>query len=158
MKAYEAWPVAADFGPGPSIFNGEALPDFIDPPVEGIEPCVQASVVKVEYVPAGQKSENPVMRFHIEQHLLDRMTDSNYNVPQDVHRIPRSKREDYHDRQVACSGPQPFAWQQISRLSLAIAQISGSPGRRQALDRCVRPEQNGRSAGHRGRLMWGSFG
>jgi hypothetical protein len=93
----------------PSIFDGEAFPDFIDPLVEGIEPCVQASVVKVEYVPAGQKSENPVMRFHIEQHLLDRMTDSNYNVPQDVHRIPRSKREDYHDRQVACSGPQPFA-------------------------------------------------
>src|ERR1700676_5085771 len=111
-----------------SIFDGETLPDFIDPPVEGIEPCVQASVVKVEYVPASQKYENPVMRFHIEQHLLDGMTDSNYNVPQDVHRIPRSKREDYHDRQVACSGPQPFATAAISRPSLAIAQIPRSPG------------------------------
>ena len=101
-RRHDAWP-------NRSIFDGETLPDFIDPPVEGIEPCVQASVVKVEYVPASQKSENPVMRFHIEQHLLDGMTDSNYNVPQDVHRIPRSKREDYHDRKLACSGPQPFA-------------------------------------------------
>jgi hypothetical protein len=89
---------AGDLGPTPSIFNGEAFPDFIDPPVEGIESCVQASVVKVKYVPACQKSENPVVSFHVDEHLLDRVTDRNNNVPQNVHGIPRSKCRDYHDR------------------------------------------------------------
>jgi hypothetical protein len=49
---------------------------------------VKASVVKVEYVPACENSENPVVGFHIDQHLLDRVTDRNSNLPQNVHRIP----------------------------------------------------------------------
>jgi hypothetical protein len=94
---------AARFQPGPSIFDGEAFPDFIDPLVERIESRVKASVVQIKYVPAGQKSENPVMAFHVEEYLLNRMTDRNNNVPQNVHRTPRLKREDYHGRKVACS-------------------------------------------------------
>jgi hypothetical protein len=86
---YEAFAMGGRFGPRPSIFNGEAFPDFIDPLVEGIEPCVQAPVVKIEYVPACQKSENPVVTFHVDEHLLDRVTDRNNNVPQNVHCIPR---------------------------------------------------------------------
>jgi hypothetical protein len=49
---------------------------------------VKASIVKVEYVPACEKSENPVVGFHIDQYLLDRVTDRNSNIPQNVHRIP----------------------------------------------------------------------
>jgi hypothetical protein len=50
----------------PSIFNGETLPDFIYSLVQRIKSGVEASVVKVKYVPAGQKSENPVMGFHVD--------------------------------------------------------------------------------------------
>jgi hypothetical protein len=112
----------------PSIFNGEAFPDFIDPLVEGIEPCVKAAVVKIEYVAAGQKSENPVVSFHVNEHLLDRVTDRNNNVPKNVHRILRSKGEDYHDRRVACSGPQLFALaaNQSAVVLKSTAQIPGS--------------------------------
>jgi|SRR6266436_6568308 hypothetical protein len=72
----------------PSIFNGEALPDFIYSLVERIKSGVKGSVVKIKYVPDDQKSENPVVRFHIDQHLFDPVTDGNNNVPQNVHRIP----------------------------------------------------------------------
>jgi len=73
----------------PSIFNGETLPDFIHPLVQRIKPGVKASVVKVKYVPDCEKSENPVVSFHVNEYLLDRVTDRNNNVPQNVHRIPR---------------------------------------------------------------------
>jgi hypothetical protein len=72
----------------PSIFDGEPLPDFIDPLVERVEARVNGPVVKVENIPAGQNSEDPVMRFHVDEHLLNRVTDRNSNLPQDVHRIP----------------------------------------------------------------------
>src|SRR3981081_2458390 len=81
-------PAGRRFQPGPSVFDGEAFPDFIDPLVERLEQGVKHSVVQVKYVPAGQKAENPVMGFHVEEYLLNRMTDSNNNVPQDVHRTP----------------------------------------------------------------------
>ena len=73
----------------PSIFNGETFPDFIYSLVQRIKSGVKASVVKVEYVPACEKSENPVVGFHVDQYLLDRVTDRNSNLPQNVHRIPR---------------------------------------------------------------------
>jgi hypothetical protein len=72
-----------------SIFDGETLPDLIDPLVKRIEASVKASVVKIKNIAASQESENPVVSFHIDQHLLDRMTHKNNNVPQGVHRIPR---------------------------------------------------------------------
>jgi len=73
--------------PSISTFDGEALADFIDPFLEGIEASVNASVVKIEYIGRGQKSENPVVGFHIGQHQLKRVTHINHNVPQNVHRI-----------------------------------------------------------------------
>jgi len=73
--------------PTPSIFNGKTLPDFIHPLVKRIKPGVKGSVVKVKYVPDCEKSENPVVSFHVNEYLLDRVTDKNNNVPQDVHRI-----------------------------------------------------------------------
>ena len=73
--------------PRPSRFDGETLPDFIHPLVQRIKSCVEASVVKVKYVAGGQKSKNPVVSFHVDHKLLDRMTDKNNNVPQYVHRI-----------------------------------------------------------------------
>jgi len=73
----------------PSIFNGETFPDFIYSLVQCIKSGVKASVVKVKYVPGNQKSENPVVGFHIDQYLLDPATDGNNNVPQNVRRIPR---------------------------------------------------------------------
>jgi hypothetical protein len=53
---------------------------------------VKASVVKVKDVPASEKSENPVMSFHVDEYLLDRATDRNNKVPQNVHRTPRSEK------------------------------------------------------------------
>ena len=72
-----------------SIFNGETFPDFIYSLVQCIKSGVKGSVVKVKDVPDNQKSENPVVGFHIDQYLLDPVTDGNNNVPQNVHRIPR---------------------------------------------------------------------
>jgi hypothetical protein len=71
----------------PSIFNGKTFPDFIDPLVQRVKSCVKTSVVKVKYISGCQKSENPVVSFHVDQYLLNRVTDKNNNVPQDVHRI-----------------------------------------------------------------------
>src|SRR6266849_8913645 len=80
--------------PAPSILDGETLPDFIDPFVKCVEACVKASVVKVEYVSHDQKSENPVVSFHVDQHLLDHVTDGDNNFPQDVHRVPHFREID----------------------------------------------------------------
>jgi hypothetical protein len=75
----------------PSIFDGEAFPDFIDALVERIEARVNGPVVKVENIPSGQKSENPVMGFHVDEYLFNRVTDGNNNVPHDVPQF-RKKR------------------------------------------------------------------
>jgi hypothetical protein len=79
--------------PTSSVFNRQALPDFVDPLVERIEPGVKGPVVKVEDVASGEKSENPVMAFHVHEYQLDRVTDRNNDVPQNVHRIPRTLRK-----------------------------------------------------------------
>jgi hypothetical protein len=101
--------------PNPSIFNGETFPDFVYSLVQRIKSGVKASVVKVKYVPACEKSENPVMSFHVDEYLLDRATDRNNNVPQNVHRIPPPEKmifqswktgadgRGYHGRYTACS-------------------------------------------------------
>src|SRR5580704_17625108 len=76
----------------PSIFDGEAFADFIDAFVKRIEARVHGPVVKVENIPPGQKSENPVMGFHVDEYLLNRVTDGNNNVPHDV---PHSEKRDF---------------------------------------------------------------
>jgi hypothetical protein len=78
--------------PRPSIFDGEALPDFIDPFVQRIEPGVEPSLVKVKNISERQKSENPVVAFHVSQYLLDRVTDGNNNAQQNIHRLPHSEK------------------------------------------------------------------
>ena len=90
LFAVEACYEAVDrrFQPYPSIFSGQTLSDFIDPFVKRIEPCVKASVLKVENITQGQKSENPVMTFDTDDRLLDRVTDRSDNALQDDHRIP----------------------------------------------------------------------
>jgi len=50
----------------PSIFDGETFPDFIYSLVQRIKSGVKASVVKVKDVPGNQKSENPVVGFHVD--------------------------------------------------------------------------------------------
>jgi hypothetical protein len=72
-----------------SIFDGETLPDLIDPLIERIEAGVKASVMQVEYISRGYKSENPVVTFHVDDHLLDSVAYGNDNVPQNIHCIPR---------------------------------------------------------------------
>jgi hypothetical protein len=84
--------------PNPSILNGETFPDFVYSLVQRIEPGVKASIVKVEYVPACEKSENPVVGFYIDQYLLDRVTDRNSNIPQNVHRIPPLEKMIFQSR------------------------------------------------------------
>jgi hypothetical protein len=53
---------------------------------------VNGPVVKVKYIPAGQKPENPVVGFHVDQYLLNRVSDGNNNVPHEFHRIPHSRK------------------------------------------------------------------
>ena len=45
------------------------------PFVKCVEPCVKASVVKVEYMSHDQESENPEVSFDVAQHLLNHVTD-----------------------------------------------------------------------------------
>jgi hypothetical protein len=58
----------------PSKLKRQAFPDFVHPLFKRVESRVQVPVVKVKYVPQRDKSENPVVTFHVEQHLLDAMT------------------------------------------------------------------------------------
>jgi hypothetical protein len=53
---------------------------------------MKATVVKIENIPAGKKSEDPVVRLDIDQHRLDRVTDENKNTQHSVHRIPRLRQ------------------------------------------------------------------
>ncbi len=85
----QSWNRKPPISAQPSIFDGEALPDFVDPLVERVEPRVHRPVVKIEYVSRGESPENPVVSFHVGQHLLNQVTDGNNNVPQNVHRTPR---------------------------------------------------------------------
>jgi hypothetical protein len=78
----------------PSIFDGETLPDFIDPLVERIEPRVQASVLKIKKIADRQKPEKPVVAFDVDDHLFDRVTDGNDDVPHGVHHVPPFREND----------------------------------------------------------------
>jgi hypothetical protein len=90
-----------------SIFDRETLSDFIDPLVERIEARMDGPVVKVKYISARQKSENPVVRFHVDEDLLDRVTHGNNNVPQDVHRIPLQEKMMLQFRMIGIDGRLP---------------------------------------------------
>src|SRR5205814_9241753 len=72
----------------PSIFDGEPLPDFVDPLLDGVEPRMQGTVVEIEDVAEGNQSENPVMAFDIGQHSLDRTADKGDNAQQRIHDTP----------------------------------------------------------------------
>ena len=71
----------------PSIVDGKALPDFVDPLFERIEPGVKGAVVEVEDIAEGEQSEDPMVALDVNQHLFDRMTDERNNTDQDVHRM-----------------------------------------------------------------------
>jgi hypothetical protein len=58
----------------PSKLEGQTFPDFVHPFFKRVESGVKAFIVKVKYVAQHEKSENPVVTFHVEQHLLNRMT------------------------------------------------------------------------------------
>jgi hypothetical protein len=78
--------------PNASIFDGETLPDFIDPSVQRIEPGVERLVVKIKNIAAGQQPENPVVALYVVEDLLDRMANGNNNSQQDIHRILRLEK------------------------------------------------------------------
>src|SRR5450432_1458018 len=71
-----------------SIFDGEPLPDFVDPLLHGIEPRMQGAVVQIEDIAKAKKAENPVMALDVRQHRLDRMADKGENAQQRVHGTP----------------------------------------------------------------------
>src|SRR5258708_2796569 len=71
-----------------SIFDGEPLPDFVDPLFERVEPGMQGAVVEIEDIAKGKQSENPVVAFDISQHRFDRMADKGDNAQQRVHVTP----------------------------------------------------------------------
>ena len=59
--------------PNRSVFDGQTLPDLVDPLVQRVEPGVKASVLQVEDISGRQKSENPVVTFDVDDDLLGRM-------------------------------------------------------------------------------------
>jgi hypothetical protein len=71
----------------PSKLDREPLPDFVHPLFKRVESGVQVPVVQIKYVPQRDKSENPVVTFHIEQHLLDAMRHGGNRIQQKVHRV-----------------------------------------------------------------------
>jgi hypothetical protein len=74
-------------GRDPSKLDREPLPDFVHPLFKRVEPGVQVPVMKVEDVPQRDKPENPVVTFHVEQHLLDAMRHGDNRIQQKVHRV-----------------------------------------------------------------------
>jgi hypothetical protein len=69
-----AAPSGRGFSSDPSKLKGQTFPDFVHPLFKRVESGVKASIVKVKYVAQHEKSENPVVTFHVEQHLLNRVT------------------------------------------------------------------------------------
>jgi DNA-binding cell septation regulator SpoVG len=64
----------------PSKLKRQAFPDFVHPLFQRVKSGVQVSIVKIKYVSRREKSENPVVAFHIEQHLLNAMTRSDNRI------------------------------------------------------------------------------
>jgi hypothetical protein len=69
-----AAPSGRSFSSAPSKLNGQTFPDFVHPLFKRVESGVKGFIVKVKYVAQHEKSEKPVVTFHVEQHLLDRAT------------------------------------------------------------------------------------
>jgi hypothetical protein len=72
-----SWP---RIGRDPLKLNRQPFPDFVHPLFKRVKSGVKVPVVKVKYVPQRDKSENPVMTFHVEQHLLDAMTNGDSRI------------------------------------------------------------------------------
>jgi hypothetical protein len=70
-----------------SIIDGEALPDFIDPLFERIEPCMKSAVVEVEDISECKQSEDPMVALDVNQNPFDRVTDESNDTQQNVHRV-----------------------------------------------------------------------
>jgi hypothetical protein len=69
-----AAPFGRSFSSDPSKLNGQTFPDFVHPLFKRVESGVKSFIVKVKYVAQHEKSEKPVVTFHVEQHLLNRVT------------------------------------------------------------------------------------
>jgi hypothetical protein len=73
----------------PSEFNGETLPDFVQPLFKRVKSGVNGLIVKVENIAARESPENPVVAFHVDQHLFNRVTRGGNYAEQNFHRDPR---------------------------------------------------------------------
>jgi hypothetical protein len=74
-----------------SKFDGETLPDFIDPLFQRIKSGVNGAIVKVKDIAARESRENPVVALHVDQYLLDRVPHGGNGAQQNVHRFPRRR-------------------------------------------------------------------
>jgi hypothetical protein len=88
-----AAPSGRSFSSDPSKLNGQTFPDFVHPLFKRVESGVKGFIVKVKYVAQHEKSEKPVVTFHVEQHLLNRVTYGDNRIQQNVHRIPCSREK-----------------------------------------------------------------
>jgi hypothetical protein len=76
----------------PSKLDRQPFPDFVHPLFKRVESGVKVPVVKVEYVPQRDKSENPVVIFHVEQHLFKAMSHGDNRIQQKIHRVTCSNK------------------------------------------------------------------
>jgi hypothetical protein len=74
MRPGDRGPSGRSFSSDPSKLKGQTFPDFVHPLFKRVESGVKGFIVKVKYVAQHEKSEKPVVTFHVEQHLLNRVT------------------------------------------------------------------------------------
>src|ERR1700751_2910123 len=70
-----------------SIFDGEPLPDLIDPLVQRIEARVQGTIMQVENIAERHDAKDPVMGLDVAQHRFDHMADEEEDTQHHVHCI-----------------------------------------------------------------------
>src|SRR5438445_8559412 len=68
-----------------SIFDGEALADFVHALVERIEPRMNRTVMEIEDVAAGEEREDPVVMLDITEDRLDGLANECDHAPHKFH-------------------------------------------------------------------------
>jgi hypothetical protein len=82
----------ADLAAHPSKFDGEAFPDFVYPLFQRVKSGVDGFIVKVKDIAAREGPENPVVALDVDQHLLNRVPHGHNRAQQNIHRIPRLRK------------------------------------------------------------------
>jgi hypothetical protein len=70
-----------------SIFERQALSDFVDPLFELIESGMHGAIVEIENIAERDEPENPMVALDVVEHSLDRVTDKIDRVQHNIHGV-----------------------------------------------------------------------